>query len=201
MEDSTQNRILDAAESLFIEFGYAGTSMRAITEKAGVNLAAINYHFGSKEGLFAATVHRRMASINSSRLSRLEALLNSETGASVEGILEAFFAPILPGKTQPELQRLIARIHAEPPALVGPILEQEFGDIVNRFISALQQVMPGVAKAKIAFQLNMSLGVMLQVMHAGPIVFTGITGMSHQQKMQQLMAFCSQGMKLLETPS
>ena len=56
----TQDRILDAAETLFIQLGYAATSHRAIAHRAGVNLAATNYHFGSKKGLLAAVIHRQI---------------------------------------------------------------------------------------------------------------------------------------------
>ena len=56
----TQTRILDAAEALFIENGYSATSLRAVASRAGANLAAAHYHFGSKEGLLRACVHRRL---------------------------------------------------------------------------------------------------------------------------------------------
>ena len=56
----TQDRILDAAEQLFVERGYSATSLRAIANEAEVNLAATNYHFGTKEGLLAAVIHRHM---------------------------------------------------------------------------------------------------------------------------------------------
>jgi AcrR family transcriptional regulator len=60
----TRSRILDAAESLFMEYGFDGTSMRLITGQAGVNLAAINYHFGSKELLFQEVFRRRLTDLN-----------------------------------------------------------------------------------------------------------------------------------------
>src|SRR5689334_3019902 len=72
----TRERILDAAESLFMEHGFEATSMRAITASAGVNLAAVNYHFGSKEELFQSVLTRRLDPMNQQRLellSRLEA--------------------------------------------------------------------------------------------------------------------------------
>ena len=64
---ATREKILDAAEILFIERGFAATSLRAIASKAGVNLAATNYHFDSKNGLLAAVFHRRVAPINEQR--------------------------------------------------------------------------------------------------------------------------------------
>ena len=59
-ESDTRTRLLDAAERLFAERTYSETSLRAITTAAGANLAAVNYHFGSKERLFRAVFHRRV---------------------------------------------------------------------------------------------------------------------------------------------
>src|SRR5207342_676033 len=70
----TKDRILDAAESLFMEHGYEATSLRAITSGAGVNLASVNYHFGSKEELFQAVLTRRLDPMNQERLDLLSAL-------------------------------------------------------------------------------------------------------------------------------
>ena len=57
---STKDRILSAAEALFAEFGFVGTSLRQVTSRADVNLAAVNYHFGSKDNLVAEVFRRRM---------------------------------------------------------------------------------------------------------------------------------------------
>ena len=70
----TKDRILDAAESLFMEHGYEATSLRAITSAAGVNLASVNYHFGSKEELFQAVLTRRLDPMNQERLDLLTRL-------------------------------------------------------------------------------------------------------------------------------
>src|SRR5205085_2358496 len=59
-QHETRTRILDAAEELFMQHGFEGTSMRLLTAKAGVNLAAVNYHFGSKDALIEAVFHRRL---------------------------------------------------------------------------------------------------------------------------------------------
>ena len=70
----TKDRILDAAESLFMEHGFEATSLRAITAAAGVNLASVNYHFGSKEVLFQAVLTRRLDPMNQERLDLLTTL-------------------------------------------------------------------------------------------------------------------------------
>src|SRR3982750_4118509 len=93
----TKARMLDAAEALFMEHGFEATSLRSITAAAGVNLAAVNYHFGSKEELFQAVLTRRLDPMNHARLSlltRLEAAAAPQP-LSCEKILTALFVPAL----------------------------------------------------------------------------------------------------------
>ena len=72
---STKQRILDSAESLFARHGFAGASLRQVTASAQVNLAAVNYHFGSKENLINEVFRRRLDSLNEERLAALAAVL------------------------------------------------------------------------------------------------------------------------------
>ena len=97
MVPNTRQRILDAAEKLFARHGFESTSLRSIIASAGVNLAAIHYHFRSKEGLIGAVIERRFAPVNDERL-RLLAEYESQADGRVplvEEILEAFLAPML----------------------------------------------------------------------------------------------------------
>lgn len=92
----TRERILDAAERLFMESGYEGTSMRMITGEAEVNLAAVNYHFGSKEALLREVFRRRLSWLNRERLSALNELEEKANGEPLKpsAILEAFFGTL-----------------------------------------------------------------------------------------------------------
>ena len=89
---TTSEKILDAAEGLFADSGYDGVSIREITKSAGVELALVNYHFGSKESLFCRVVERRAAEINAHRLELLE---RQSDARSVESIIDAFNRPFL----------------------------------------------------------------------------------------------------------
>src|SRR2546430_14347990 len=88
----TKQRILDSAERLFAEYGFAGVSLRAIIADAKVNLAAIHYHYRSKEALFDAVILRRLEPINRERLGRVEFFEQPTLGQ----ILGAFLAPAFP---------------------------------------------------------------------------------------------------------
>src|SRR5215468_2668082 len=94
---ATKARILDAAEVLFMEHGFEATSLRAITAAAGVNLAAVNYHFGSKEELFQAVLTRRLDPMNQERVDLLTRLENEVAPRPLpcERILNAMFMPAL----------------------------------------------------------------------------------------------------------
>ena len=110
MAAETKERILDVAERLFADFGFPVTSLRDITHEAGVNLAAVNYHFGSKQALLAAVLERRVRPINDRRLALLDELEKAagSTSPELEDILRAFLGP--PFYKQAEV---------EPPVLEG----------------------------------------------------------------------------------
>lgn len=88
----TKTRILDTAEKLFGQNGFEATSLRDITAEAKVNLAAINYHFQSKDSLIDAVIQRRIEPVNRRRLEMLDA---AGPHPSVEQIVESFVVPLL----------------------------------------------------------------------------------------------------------
>ena len=92
---STKERILDAAETLFAQYGFGGTSLRQVTSQADVNIAAVNYHFGSKENLVNEVFRRRMDEMSAQRLSRLQEAVKAEGGSDLDAILAAFVEPPL----------------------------------------------------------------------------------------------------------
>src|SRR6478609_8809383 len=91
---STKDRILGAAEELFAQHGFAGTSLRQVTSRADVNIAAVNYHFGSKENLVNEVFRRRMDEMSAQRVARLEAAMANDA-CDLEAVLAAFVEPAL----------------------------------------------------------------------------------------------------------
>ena len=104
----TKTRILDAAEKLFGQNGFDATSLRDITTEADVNLAAVNYHFQSKDSLIEAVIMRVAGPVNGKRLSMLEAAGKT---AAVDQIIEAFVGPVLEQDFEP-MALLMARVLA-----------------------------------------------------------------------------------------
>ncbi len=97
-QSETVERILDAAELLFAEKGFAETSLRMITSKAGVNLAAVNYHFGSKKALIQAVFSRFLTPFSQNlerELDRRQAQRNNGHKPTLEDMLEALLSQVL----------------------------------------------------------------------------------------------------------
>ena len=165
--NDTKDRIISAAEQLFAERGFAGTSLRGVTSEAGVNLAAVHYHFGTKEALLQAVFDRRIGPVNQQRLERLDAL---EAGAGVdgpelEGIIEAFLAPVMALKRDLEGEgmvwsRFIGRVYSEPLEIVETMIRDHFDEVGRRFVAALSVALPGLSEEEIGERLLFSIGAL-----------------------------------------
>src|SRR5450755_2780514 len=116
----TKGRILDAAEKLFGLNGFEGTSLRDITTAADVNLAAINYHFQSKDSLIDAIVARRILPVNKKRFELLEA---AGLNPTIEQILTAFMDPLLRVKVD-AVAPLMGRILSNPELFVERVFHK-----------------------------------------------------------------------------
>lgn len=160
----TPDRILDAAEVLFVRHGFAATSMRAIASAAEVNLAAANYHFGSKMGLYAAVFHRRIEPINRERLLLLKSLNESERPLTTRAILEAFYTPVIDAITAGETPAVMGRLFGEPAAITKPILEREFGNVARAFQGALAQVLPQLTGEELQWRFHFTVGSMAHLL-------------------------------------
>ncbi len=159
----TQTRILDAAETLFIENGYSATSLRAVAGRAGVNLAAAHYHFGSKEGLLRACVHRRLEPVHEARMAGLDALLAREPRPSVREILAVFLAPLADESTPTTLPRLMARLYGEPHSLSRPLIEAEFTPTARRFLAVMREALPELAPDELRWRFHFVIGAMIHL--------------------------------------
>ena len=163
----TRESILDAAESLFVEYGFEATSMRQITGRAGVNLASINYHFGAKEALIQEVFRRRLTWLNRERLNALERFEKEAKGAPLKPhqIVEAFFGVSLRMAADTEqgghtFMRLLGRTYTEPSAFVRQFLADEYAAVVPRFKQALFRSLPDVPPEEILWRFHFMLGAM-----------------------------------------
>ena len=163
----TRSRILDAAEALFVEHGLDATSMRMITARAEVNLAAVNYHFGSKDKLIHEVFRRRLAELNRMRLAALDEMearaRAEERPLKPSQVLEAFFRPALEMATDTRhgghtFMRLLGRTYTEPNSFVRRFLAEEYAETLDRFLAALYGALPGVSRTEILWRFHFMMG-------------------------------------------
>lgn len=142
----TKQKILDAAEELFGEKGYSATSMRNIISTAAVNLAAIHYHFGSKQDLLDHVILRKLGPINERRIQLLDQF-EAETASGfppIEKILEAFLVPAILAEKNRSFIKFMGRIHAE--GLGQQAVMRNFQPLIGRFLSAFSRAFPNMPR-------------------------------------------------------
>ena len=161
----TQERILEASVTLFSERGYDGTSLRAITDAAGVNLAAAHYHFGSKVQLLEAAFDRCIAPINAERIRRLETLQANHRCPQVEAIVRAFVDLGSATEVNGRLPRFVARLFAEPKSLSIPLLENAFAPTVRLYFAALKRALPKVDPDELRWRFHFLIGALIHLSH------------------------------------
>jgi AcrR family transcriptional regulator len=168
----TKQKIIDAAECLFARDGYYTTSLRSITAEADVNLAAVNYHFGSKEALLEATIMRRLTPLNEVRAAQLEALLDESANRNVSPccreVLRTFVEPTLrlrqKGSDAENFIALIGRTLAEPRGVAMNIFMRHMAPLMQRISRALVLSLPGLSQQEIYWRLHFTIGSLSHIM-------------------------------------
>jgi len=164
----TRERILDVAELLFAQKGTKETSLRRITGEAGVNIASIKYHFGSKDGLIKALLRRRLDPINRERMKRLKAIRkaaeDSGSRPCVRDLMHAIFEPILTFTESCEnaenFLRFVARAMIDPDETVKEIFLSEMKDVLFLLFQLMKEACPNTPPDRLFWHLQFSLGAM-----------------------------------------
>jgi AcrR family transcriptional regulator len=163
----TKEKILDAAEGLFMEHGFEATSLRAITAAAVVNLAAVNYHFGSKEELFQAVLTRRLDPMNQKRVDLLTRLERDAAPDALpcDRILSAMFIPALelardPARGGKNFLRLLGRAYADPAPFIRKFLAEQYAVMIARFKAAFGRALPDLPKKELSWRLHFIMGAL-----------------------------------------
>jgi AcrR family transcriptional regulator len=160
----TRTQILDAAERLFAERGYRGASVRAITDLAGANLAAVGYHFGSKAELLAAVVRRVVEPINAAQCAGLDRLLARTPDPPVAELVEAFAGPLfdeMPAGDEggARTSRLIVTILSDPAEEMRSWTGPAEATVRDRFLEAFERALPGLSQEELWFRMRGMLAV------------------------------------------
>jgi AcrR family transcriptional regulator len=197
----TKTRILDAAERLMGHEGF-DVALRAITAEAGVNLAAVNYHFQSKDALLDAIIARRIAPLNQRRLEmldRIEAEFPSGP-LPLERVLDAFFRPMFESAGEmSHIRPLLGRIYSAPAEFLNRVFSRHLAEAARRFAGALQRAVPELPREEIFWRLQFSAGMMVHIMNWAsilPAVTNGLCDVTDGRRTaDRLVAFATAGFR------
>lgn len=159
----TVSRILDAAEVLFAERGFTETSLRTITSTAGVNLAAVNYHFGSKKELIQAVFERFLTPFTAALSRELDRRVEEGQQLTVEGLLESLFrvgmgSLAAEGRDPQRFMRLLGLAYTQYQGHLRRFIVSRYGDSYRRFAGLLAQALPGLDPVTFYWRLYFMLG-------------------------------------------
>jgi AcrR family transcriptional regulator len=197
---STKQRILDSAEALFARHGFAGASLRQVTASANVNLAAVNYHFGSKENLINEVFRRRLDELNGQRLRALESV-TATSGYTLEDVLDAFVRPALTlsqdAKGGGGFVRVLARAYAEHNEQLRKFLHDNYGPALKEFAAAFARLLPHLDKQELYWRLDIVSGALTYAMaDFGMIKRRGISEQQHRDlSAVHLIRFAAAGLR------
>ncbi len=161
----TKERILDAAERLFAERGFE-VSLRTITTEASVNLAAVNYHFQSKDALIDAVVARRIGPVNQMRLEMLDALEREHPSGTLplEGVLHAFVDPALLLPEREHVRILVGRLYGSPDEFLRRLFEPHLKPLASRFQAAFARALPEMRLPDQLWCMQFTVGIMVHTL-------------------------------------
>ena len=169
----TQLRILDAAEELFMQHGFEGTSMRLLTARAGVNLAAVNYHFGSKDALIEAVFRRRLDPMNAGRAAELDRLEKEAGGQplSPEAIIRAFVGASLRMIEDSKsggrnFIRLLGRTYTDPSKEIRALIGGLYAPVMERFKAAFERALPQMPRDELVWRMHFMFGTLAYTLAA-----------------------------------
>ncbi len=202
--DDTRQRLLDAAERLFAERGYDGTSMRALAERAGTSVSAANYHFGGKHALLREVLSLRLSPINAVRMQRIEAVeAEAAPGpAPLEALIDAFLRPSFEAWAERDRQgdpvdrHISALLHAGPHDLMAELKLELFGPLMRRLVDALERTLPDQSRDELRMGAGFMVGVLLHVLGGHlEIREQGIDAVEDEEVLRRMVAFCAAGLR------
>ena len=162
----TKTRILDAAEKLFAERGFSETSLRLITSKAEVNLASVNYHFGSKKELIRAVMARYLDVFMPIASAIIVKLQSSNNGASLNDIFSSLVEPLLDlnqlrTKGTNTFLQLLGRGYIESQDHLRWFINTHYGEHLTQFVKAVADSVPHIPPAEMFWRLHFTLGTVV----------------------------------------
>lgn len=197
MSQTTKDKIIEIAERLFAEQGYEATSLRQVIFEAGVNLAAVHYHFGSKEELLDAVVLRGAIPLNEERMALLDRYEQEAAPrpVAVENILRAILSPTFrTAKRSPQFVKLMGRLYGE--GLMPAMVAKHFHLVAERFMGAMRRSLPDLPPEELFWRVQFMFGAMAQTLrgpHLIPPPSGGMAPAISEETAERLVSFMVAG--------
>ncbi len=189
--EATRDRLLEAAERLFAEKGYDGTSLREITSAAGCNIASVNYHFGGKENLYLQVFQRRLAHLRDLRIGRLARVLEEAGEAATPELVlatftSAFLEPLADEGGGRQLMELMAREMLDPHLPRSVFVEGMIEPVRRSLAEALERVTPGLDHETALLCVHSVVGQLVHVIHHERFLHGTATGPWPTEELQRM---------------
>ena len=192
----TPGKLLDAAERLFATHGFAAVSLRQIIAEADVNVAAVHYHFGSKQDLLDQVVMRKAGPLNCERLALLEQVeMDAKGNPEVEDILGAFLLPMVQTATQnPQFPKLMGKMQGE--GILSEVINRNFQPVLNRFLMALRKAVPHLSDADFRWRIHFMQGAIAGAMSSEPTMASNsVDDDGFRARIERLIVFLGAGFR------
>jgi len=190
----TKTDILDAAERLFAQKGFDGTAIREITRAANVNVAAIHYHYGSKEQVLRGVTDRIIGPLNDRRFELLDrAVADAQPHPlSIEAILYAFIRPDIETlqelhKRGPTVAHFLGRTYMDPTPWIGQMAQEQFAEAQTRFFPVLAQTLHHLTIEEISWRMYRVAAVLIHLFATWPD--DGLTDAQADDTLARLIRF------------
>lgn len=195
----TRNRLLDVAEEHFALYGFAGTTLRGIVKSADANVAAIAYHFGSKEDLFIEVIKRFAQPVVEKQLQSLQNEM-ARKERSLEGVLKAFYeAPLVliesMGEKGDSLSLFLGKTQTETGA-VFDLVDKNFAQCRDQFIAAFRLLSPSLSEEDHQWNFEFMLSLIVCFLNRqAPIRrrYGDTTKWKSEEVSNRLVNFCCNG--------
>jgi len=157
--DNTRTRIMDAAEELFADNGYEGTSLRGIMAHAGVSISLISYHFGNKAGLLHAIFEAKAAPLNRARLDLIKQACAANPVPKLDDLMRGYFLPafrdsFLNKRRRNNFMRFVSRIGSDRSEFAREMMREFFDDFQRQFIAAIKPALPHLSEEDLYWRLH-----------------------------------------------
>ena len=204
LNSSAQQRLLDAAEHLFADHGFDATSVRDITKNADCNVAAVNYHFGTKENLYIEVFRRRMTALRDARLASIQAVMSqTQAQPTLEQLLHtfatAFLEPLMDQSSGRAFMKLMVREMSDPRLPEKMFVQELAGPTFGALGDSIRKVCPCLEQDKILLSIISIIGQLVHVIHLNEIVdldqFMGAPAPGLTEMVDHIVEFSAAGIR------